>query len=303
MLSNTIISAEPMYLHCIHSTYHSTVAAIGPTQAAPSTNNATGHQIASQNQLANAEWYWGNITKDEVKEKLQDCPDGTFLVRDASSHRGDYTLTLIKDGTAKLIQICHLNGMYGFTEPFSFKSVVELINYYRSVSLKQYNHILDVKLLYPISRLKDGTSDDMSDANLSAIELDKLVQKFLDTHTEYVAKTREMDHLLDVYMRTENERNLKRQAQVAFLQAIKMFEQQLKVHEEYQQQAQPHEIRQVKENYDVLCGRLEALRDAEKQLIVDLDEQKQLVLSLERDINRIKPEKSSLLKIKERYQL
>lgn len=260
-------------------------------------------QTPNQLQLAAAEWYWGNITKDEVKEKILGCPDGTFLVRDASSQRGEYTLTLIKDGTAKLIQICHQNGMYGFTEPYTFKSVVELINYYRTVSLKQYNHILDVKLLYPVSRLRDNTGDDMSDANIAAMDLDILVQKFVDAHTEYVAKTRDMDHLLEVYTRTENERILKRQAKVAFLQAVKMFEQQLKIHEQYQQQAQPHEVRQVMENYDMLCGRLDALRDAEKQLDIDLNKQRQLVLSLERDINCIKPEKLSLSKTKDRYQL
>lgn len=57
-----------------------------------------------------------------------------------------------KGGSNKLIKICHRNGKYGFTEPLSFNSVVELINYYHNVSLAQYNRTLDVKLLYPVSR-------------------------------------------------------------------------------------------------------------------------------------------------------
>lgn len=57
-----------------------------------------------------------------------------------------------KGGNNKLIKIFHREGRYGFSEPLTFGSVVELITHYRHESLAQYNAKLDTRLLYPISK-------------------------------------------------------------------------------------------------------------------------------------------------------
>lgn len=59
-----------------------------------------------------------------------------------------------KGGNNKLIKIYHRDGKYGFSDPLTFSSVVELISHYRHESLAQYNTKLDVKLMYPISRFQ-----------------------------------------------------------------------------------------------------------------------------------------------------
>ena len=85
------------------------------------TRSASTPRQRPERPLEQCEWYWGNITREMVQEKMRDAADGSFLVRDAASSPGEYTLTLKKGGCNKLIRIMHNKNYYGFTEPLNYK--------------------------------------------------------------------------------------------------------------------------------------------------------------------------------------
>ncbi|KAK6028532.1 SH2 domain protein [Ostertagia ostertagi] len=85
-------------------------------------------------------WYWGNVDKSMVSEIMQDQPEGTFMVRDASSP-GDYTLT--DKITESQCQLSVKRNGFGVRRAHKTK-------------LQCYNAQLDVCLKYPLPRRKNS---------------------------------------------------------------------------------------------------------------------------------------------------
>jgi phosphoinositide-3-kinase regulatory subunit len=174
--------------------------------------------------------------------------------------------------------------MYGFSEPLSFTSVVELINYYRSESLAHYNNALDIKLLYPISRYNQTECDDIEPNDVG-----KVTFKLNEINKEFKIKTKQYDQFNDDYSRTSQEIQSQRQALDSFNVCIALLEEHLKLNTNLQTESLAHEVSSMQEHNDKLKCKLNALKDNRTQLEKELKNLTAYNRLLDREMNSIKP--------------
>lgn len=82
-------------------------------------------------------WYWGSMNVAEAKERLQDTPEGTFLVRDSSHSEYLLTISVKTSAGPTNLRIEYQDGKFRLDSIIcvrsrlkQFDSVVHLIEYY-----------------------------------------------------------------------------------------------------------------------------------------------------------------------------
>ncbi|KAG9483272.1 hypothetical protein GDO78_009289, partial [Eleutherodactylus coqui] len=94
-------------------------------------------------------WYAGAMERVQAEVELMNRENSTYLVRHRTKEIREYAISIKYNNEVKHIKILTRDGFFRIAENRKFKSLMELVEYYKHQSLREGFRSLDTTLLFP----------------------------------------------------------------------------------------------------------------------------------------------------------
>ncbi|XP_061657099.1 guanine nucleotide exchange factor VAV2 isoform X7 [Syngnathoides biaculeatus] len=94
-------------------------------------------------------WFAGNMERQQADNLLKSHSSGTYLIRERTAEAERFAISIKFNDEVKHIKVVEKDSWIHITEAKKFESLLELVEYYQSHSLKESFKLLDTTLRYP----------------------------------------------------------------------------------------------------------------------------------------------------------
>uniref|UniRef100_A0A8C7T423 Vav guanine nucleotide exchange factor 2 n=1 Tax=Oncorhynchus mykiss TaxID=8022 RepID=A0A8C7T423_ONCMY len=114
-------------------------------------------------------WFAGNMERTQADNLLKSHSSGTYLIRERTAEAERFAISIKFNDEVKHIKVIEKDSWIHITEAKKFESLLELVEYYQSHSLKESFKLLDTTLRYPYKSRERGPASRASTRSPAAI--------------------------------------------------------------------------------------------------------------------------------------
>ncbi|XP_077140941.1 guanine nucleotide exchange factor VAV2 isoform X4 [Ranitomeya variabilis] len=103
-------------------------------------------------------WFAGNVERPQADNLLKSHLSGTYLIRERPAEAERFAISIKFNDEVKHIKVVEKDSWIHITEAKKFESLLELVEYYQTHSLKESFKLLDTTLKYPYKLQKTRSS-------------------------------------------------------------------------------------------------------------------------------------------------
>ncbi|MFT7817638.1 guanine nucleotide exchange factor VAV2-like isoform X6 [Arapaima gigas] len=118
----------------------------------------TGRQSSRDTDYYGYPWFAGNMDRQQADNLLKSHSSGTYLIRERTAEAERFAISIKFNDEVKHIKVIEKDSWIHITEAKKFESLLELVEYYQTHSLKESFKLLDTTLRYPYKSRERTTS-------------------------------------------------------------------------------------------------------------------------------------------------